>query len=119
MTFTHEKEENVVRISSEKPIETYAWPVLSRLQPNPYNNFEYVKLRFAKNLIPKIYQFCLFLGNIGIRNKGLTKIDPIKIDRNKTIDCYEIKLCKIGAILMSEEENNDYAEELKHEFEKA
>ena len=112
----YEKEENVVRISSEKHISEYAYPVLSRLQPNPYNNFEYVKLRFSKNMISKVIGFCLWLGNIGVRSKGVTSIDPISVDKNKTIEMYEIKLCKIGAILMSEQESTDYSEELKKQF---
>ena len=120
MTFIHEKEENVVRISSEKPIYDYIWPILTRLQPNPYNNFDYLKLRFAKNLTPRVFQLCSLWWNVGVVVKDLVKMDDaLKIDRNKTIEGYEIKLSKIGALKdLSEEDQKNYEEELKTLFEK-
>ena len=45
--------------------------------------------------------------------------DALKIDRNKTIEGYEIKLSKIGALKdLSEEDQKNYEEELKTLFEK-
>ena len=119
MTFIHEKEDNVVRISSEKPIYSYAWPIITRMQPMPYNNFEYLKLRFAKNLAPQVFELCSLFFTFGVIAKDLQLMDDgLKIDKNKTIDCYELKLGKIGAIVVSMDEQQEYSEELKKLFKK-
>lgn len=120
MTFIHEKEENVVRISSEKAIYEYVYPILTRLQPTPYNNFDYLKLRFAKNLTPRVFQLCTLWWNVGVVVVDLTKMeDPLKIDRNKSIDCFEIKLSKIGAIKdLNQDDQQKYEEDLKKLFDK-
>lgn len=118
MTYIFENEENVVRISSAKKIDEYAWPMLTRFQPEPYENFEYLKLRFAKNMKHDVFKLVNLWGNLGIEVKEIFKItDPLVLkDMNKLTEHFEIKLVKIGAIRYPNKE--EFEKRLLEEFEK-
>lgn len=124
MNYDNEKEENVVRIGSDKPIYEYAWPILARVQPDPYDNFEYLKLRFAKNQIKKTFELCVMFANLGLEVKDIIKVDNgvgvkerIKEGvrwESKIIEMWEVVLVKVGAIMPV---GTEFADRVKNKFE--
>lgn len=109
--------DNIVRIGSEKKIYEYVWPIVIRLQPDPYENYGCLKLRFTKNLKREVIQLCNFFVNLGIEVKEVNKMEePLRVDRGRFIDnCFEAILIKIGAIRFESKE--DYYDRLNQKFE--
>lgn len=102
--------DNIVRISSEKNIHEYAWPILIRLQPDPCDESGCVRLRFTKNLVKNVTLLCYYFSNLGIEVKAVEKFEELPVAKNKYISVYyEVVLTRIGAIIPSGTEFVDRA----------
>lgn len=102
--------DNIVRISSKKPIGEYAMAVLMRMQPNPYKTYDCIKLRFTADLITDVRWLCMMFGNAGLVTKEVNKIEKIEVGKGVILDnCWEATLKKIGALDFEEQEFEEYS----------
>lgn len=112
--------DNVVRISSRKDIEDYAWTILLRMQPDPYKKYDCIKIRFTGDLVNEVSKLCLLFGNAGLVTKEIKRIEKIEVGKGVVLnDCWEATLRKIGALDFEEGEFEEYSRKMWSEiFEK-
>lgn len=121
MPITRVAVDNIIRISSRKPIGTYFESILIRAQPRIYNKYNEIKIRCTKDLRKDIMYMCQMLWHVGLiipREEGIKRIsEKLQVARGELLDeVYEIKLKKIPAIIF--EDNSDYEDYMRSLWDK-
>lgn len=110
------KMDNIVKISGgtikEKGIAPYFESIVMRVQPDVYNEYNEIKIRFTKDLWKEVwYLMCMFwhLGLVCNRIERMPHGLPLP---NGTVldDAYEAIITKIGANMF--EDNTDYSDRM-------
>lgn len=99
--------DNIVRISSKKHITEYIQSIFLRGQPESYNKYKCIKLRFTADLMKDVNYLCMLYHHFGLTVVSVKKAEEgIPIGRGVISNVYEVELRKIGAIQF--EDDSDY-----------
>jgi len=112
--------DNIVRISSKKPLCVYMESVIKKSQPNPYEKYECIKLQFTKDLKKNVLYMIGLFANCGYvyENKSLHIIEGgVRVDRGVTLnEVLQCNLKKIGATRCDNDEYLKIMQEAKEDF---
>lgn len=105
--------DNIIRVSSKKPVSSYFEAILIRVQPAIYDKYNCVKIRFTKDLETDVNYLCQLFWHLGLVPKKKERLkEGLQLDKGVIIgEAYEISLEKIGAIQF--EDNSDYLDWIK------
>ena len=99
--------DNIIRVSAKKEISEYFQAVLRRMQPDVYNKYRCIKVRFTKDMESKVKYLCRFYWHAGLVPKNKHKMkDGFPLEGGILIaDAREIELVKIGAIQFDDQDD--------------
>lgn len=110
--------DNIIRISSKKPIGAYLESIVMRVQPKVYNEYGCIIIQCTKDLKQDVIYLCNMLWHLGLvipKEDGIKKIEEgLKVSGGQILGtAYQIVLKKIPAIADYDDEDfKEYAREI-------